>query len=484
MPNQTDSLWKRHPEAIERAQKERDSGASWDEIAATFRRDYGEPMGAETLRKHISRYGRAYRKGASIPAGLIEPKDGFAVRERVKNVVIQYPKGWEPRVERVGNTAECVTPVFTKEDTKPAELIQSFGFDPDCWRIVGDIACNKWQGHYPIESPDGLRDYEARWNFQYKFRIREKAANTFQLNSDDLRRFVLSAKPAKQAPPTGEAAFAVCLSDFQLGKSDGDGTEGIVQRFTDRIEMVKDRVRGLRKSGVELGPLYVFGLGDLVEQCKGQYPQQPFAADTNLVDQIMAVQGLIVKALKAWAPLFERVVVPCVGGNHGEANRVDGKNVTDTGDNIDVLIFREAEMILRENQDAFGHISFVIPRTELDLTLDVCGTTTAIAHGHMFESGPTPTKKAENWWKGQAFGEQPAGDARLLLSGHYHSLQVNAGGIKTHIQAPAMEGGSLYWRDKTGQEAAKGLLTLVIGKDRGTFIAGGERMGWDNMQVV
>ena len=45
----------------------------------------------------------------------------------------------------------------------------------------------------------------------------------------------------------------VCLSDWQMGKRDGDGTKGIVARIE------------LRKSGVDLAHLYVVGLGDIVE---------------------------------------------------------------------------------------------------------------------------------------------------------------------------------------------------------------------------
>ena len=47
-------------------------------------------------------------------------------------------------------------------------------------------------------------------------------------------------------------AFLIALSDWQLGKEDGDGVEGVTKRVLEGIEQTKARVKALRKQGVTL----------------------------------------------------------------------------------------------------------------------------------------------------------------------------------------------------------------------------------------
>lgn len=44
---------------------------------------------------------------------------------------------------------------------------------------------------------------------------------------------------------------------------------------------------------------------------------------------------------------------------------------------------------------------------------------------------------------------------------------------QTFIQAPALDGGSVWWRHTTGQDAPPGVLTMTVG--------GG---GWDDLRVL
>jgi hypothetical protein len=151
--------------------------------------------------------------------------------------------------------------------------------------------------------------------------------------------------------------------------------------------------------------------------------------------------------------------------------------MSDFADNHDVAMFEMAEEVLAERPDTFGHVSFLLPNDRLDLTLDVCGTTTAIAHGHqMGRTSGGAVKKGEDWWKGQAFGIQPAGDATLLISGHNHWYFCAQQGKRTHFQCPAGEGGSDWFRNQTGLESPRGLLTMTIGSEH--------LRGWDNVKVL
>lgn len=363
----------------------------------------------------------------------------------------QHPKGWEPHVEERGDgTATAVSQPTEKETLTDEELILGWKMDPKVWEIVGPVNCRRWQ------------TYDERWLYYYKANLRRVDVSR-SLDVDELCREIMRHKPNKAKAVAGENAFVVCFADIQMGKDDGDGAEGTAKRTLEAISAVTVRINELRKIGRSLGVLYVLGMGDLIEQCSGFYPQQTFRAELNHRDQVKVVTRLILAAIKEWAPLFERVVVAAVGGNHGE-QRVAGKSYTDFADNDDLVIFENIAMILNENPDTYGHVSFVIPNEELTIVLDICGTVTALTHGQVARTGgKTPQQKLSEWWKGQAHGMQPAGDAVLLISAHYHHFSLVQHGVKTHIQCPAMEGGSEWFTQVTGLDSPRGLLTLVVG---------------------
>jgi len=116
----------------------------------------------------------------------------------------------------------------------------------------------------------------------------------------------------------------------------------------------------------------------------------------------------------------------------------------------------------------YKHVSFVFPVYDtLTVCLDVEGTVVGFAHGHQFRG------KAIDWWKNQSHGMQDIGQATLLLSGHLHHLRVEQSGAKTWIQAPALDGGSTWYENSTGQAAPAGMLTLTVGNG-----------GWDDLKIM
>lgn len=216
----------------------------------------------------------------------------------------------------------------------------------------------------------------------------------------------------------------------------------------------------------------------LTGNCGSYYPQQAFRTDLNRRDQIKVMRRLILKAMERWAPLFDRVVVPVVGGNHGE-NRAEGKSYTDFADNDDVAIFEQVQEILAANPSTYGHVSFLIPNHELSLTLDMGGEIVGMTHGQVFGKGTAaqPGKRAIDWWMKQAHGQQPIGGARIMFSAHYHHLLVTEMGSKTHFQCPALESGSEWYTNQSGQSARAGMLTVRIGKNV-------SESGWADLEVV
>lgn len=465
MTNQRNSVWVKHPDLHERAITFITDGLLGVSLGRAVSQVVGVAVSADAIRKHLSACNgdcRRHVRSASPLETLTEPSDGYAASVVATAPQHQHPKGWEPHVEISGSRGTVVAEPTEDENPDKERLLRKANLDPTRWRIVGRMGCRMWQAVFPVKEKVGDKyattGYEKRWLYYHKFEVEEidpvREADTVAL-IEEIRTHAFI--PGDR--PTGDDAFVVALADPQMGKGDGDGVHGTTTRLLEDIGSVERRVADLRKIGRKLETLYLFGVGDLIENCADFYPQQTFRVQLNHRDQVKVMRRLIVKMIERWSPMFDRVVVGCVGGNHGE-RRKDGKSFTDFADNDDVAIFEQVEEIVGANPSAYGHVSFRIPKDELALTFDVAGEIVGITHGHLFRKG-----KAMEWWAKQAHGQQPIGDARILITGHYHHLLFGGEGAKTHIQCPALEGASDWYRNISGQHSNRGLLTLRVGKN-------------------
>lgn len=494
MSNQVDSVWRRVPDLHSRVIELTAAGMRGQSLAAEISRIAGRHLTSSAIWAHVKRCnGSCHIDTRTTVERLTEPEGGYAASVTAPPTH-KHQTGWEPGVQIDGDAGILITTVTDNADPERDALLTGSDLNPAEWQIVGDLAFNKWQTPVPIDNIDACactpkidgKHYESRWNYQYKARLRRvnaKRAEEIAQLVDEIRTHV----PVPFDVPKGDDALVVAISDTQAGKSDGDGSSGMVGRFLAGIDAFERRVSDLRKIGRGFGPLYIFGLGDLIESCDGHYPQQAFRAELNRRDQINIMRRLIMKAIERWSPLFEQVVVAAVGGNHGE-NRKDGKSFTDFADNDDVAIFDQIEDIVSSNPAAYGHVSFRIPQHELSLTLDVAGEIVGLTHGHItgkaraaisskIKEASSPARRVIDWWAAQAHGKQPIGDARILFTGHYHHLLVTESGTKTHIQVPALDGGSDWWRNISGQDARPGLCSLRIGKNV-------SEAGWGDLEII
>lgn len=271
-------------------------------------------------------------------------------------------------------------------------------------------------------------------------------------------------RSAKPATFTGDAAFLLSWNDWQAGKAIGGGTVALLERFDAQIKGAQQRVRELRKIGRDLGRLVIIGGGDMVEGCS-IYPNQPFELDLDgRRRQVNVVTDMILDGIDRLAPLFEDVTVLAVGGNHGE-NRIKG-NRTSRHDNDDCLVFENAARATSRDP-RLQHVNYVIAEDEPAKTLDVCGWILATTHGQAFGKGAGgPEKKAQNWYKGQAGGHFPAGDAHVLVSHHYHHKAERDWGACLWVQTPANDGGSPQHSDLMGEATDPGMLSFVMTPQR------------------
>jgi len=203
--------------------------------------------------------------------------------------------------------------------------------------------------------------------------------------------------------------------------------------------------------------------GDSIEGCVGHYAQQTFSVELDRRDQVKVARRLLRDALIRWSKYFVEVQVMAVAGNHGENRNSSGKSYTTLNDNDDVAIVEQVAEILETNPEAFGHIQFAIPKDRLSITAEVAGWVLGITHGHAARRGGQGSEqKLRRWLEGQSLGRQNVGGADVLVSGHFHHFRAADWGGCMWLQAPAMDGGSDWWREITGEKSESGVLTFCM----------------------
>jgi hypothetical protein len=362
---------------------------------------------------------------------------------------VKHPSGWEPGVAWDGESGTLTTQPLDSQPSDWAELLAVWDLDPVLFEVIEPVQYRAWDAPDP---EGGLRRL-----YYYKAAIRRRVAG--QRSVDELLG-VLKQKRPKTPPIGSEGGFVYCVpaGDLQIGKPDGDGTEGTIDRFITKTDAALARLKELKRLGRPISSVMLPWMGDCVEGLVSQGGALAAAGrlDLTMTEQLRVYRRLMLHQIQQFAGVSDRILVPVLPGNHDEVQRV-GK-VQRRYDDSWALEGAVAVADALKLAPGYDHVSFVFPGyDELTITLDVAGTTVGFAHGHQF--GRDPVK----WWSGQAHGMQDIGSATLLLAAHLHHLRVEQGGAKTFIQIPALDGGSTWWRHKTGQDAPAGMVSLLIG---------------------
>jgi len=381
------------------------------------------------------------------------------------------PEGWAPSMQYGANGGELVGRIPDGLDTDPAFwrlVISDWGLDPNLTEIVPDsVQIRAWDMAVGKGQTMRARYYKARIR---PIRCALSAEDTAELAKAVMRK--RTNNPPK--PPTGPGVgYIVNLSDFQIGKGEGGGTVATVERITSALDAAVLRLRELRKAGRVISSVWLVGMGDLAEQCQGHYPSQLFTTDCTRREQLQIVRTLILSAIDRFVDLAPRVVVGAVPGNHGE-NRANGKMVTTISDNDDLAVFDQVRDALEQNPGRYGHVEFHIS-DDLVLTLNVEGV--EVAWTHMHQGSGSGERKIAEWWRGQVMGNRPISSAQILNTAHFHHLLVSESTGRTIIQMPAMDGGSGWWTDKTGNSSPAGMVTYLAG-------AGCGLRGWSDLAIL
>lgn len=387
---------------------------------------------------------------------LISPGDRNDYRSPY---VVRHPSGWEPGVAWDGESGTLTSQPLDARPNDWSELLSVWDLDPLLFEVIEPVQYRAWDAPDP---EGGLRRL-----YYYKAAIRRRSAGSVPV--EELLAVLGRKRPKPPIPETGDGfMYSVLAGDLQLGKPDGDGSAGTIQRFNDKTEAAVQRLKELRKLGRPIDGILLPWLGDCIEGIvsQGGALAQAGRLDLTMTEQLRVYRRLMLHQIQQFAPLGARIIVPVVPGNHDEAQRV-GK-VQRRYDDSWAIEGAVAVADALKLAPGYEHVSFVFPGfDELTITLDVAGTPVGFAHGHQF--GRDPMK----WWAGQSHGMQPIGSATLLLAAHLHHLRVEQSGAKCFVQIPALDGGSTWWRHRTGQDAPAGMVTMLIG-----------RGGWSDLAVL
>lgn len=395
------------------------------------------------------------------------------------------PKGTEPEIKWDGEKGFVdsqfkIEPKDATDKALWATIIEDWGLDPLTTEIVdGSVHIRAWDTN--------IGDGEISRSKYYRAQIRKRTeAPQSSVNFDKLFSEIIKRKPLPKVKKreTGNRAFIVLFSDWQLGKNEGGGVEGTIKRIHLAQDLTIERINELKLVGRAPSTIYVCGMGDMVENCSGHYAIQTFTVELTRREQKDLAVALIDRFIELAVDNFPEIeiVMTAVPGNHGENRNSSGKAFTDWLDNDDLDVFTSTYRGYLKNPKRYKNVSMPqfdgLIQEDLTITLEVAGVPVTFAHGHQFSKGAGGSVgKIENWLKGQALGRTPASQCAIVFSGHYHHYVGSEATGRTVFQCPAMDGGSKWFTNQTGANSPAGMLTIGVGLDYGV-------RGWGDLLII
>jgi len=355
------------------------------------------------------------------------------------------PQEWRARLELDEKGGYFIsTPKTAGELPDAVDLFKDFDLDPEDWQVVS-------------VRKSRLQRYDGEWLEAARVTVRpadqSNAISDFDYDNliDEIRKW----KPGKIEKHSGPLYAIYAIGDTQYGKDAGGGTEAIVGRVLRGLEESVARHKELLKAGRNIGTVVLPQLGDCIEGSTSQNGKILGRSDMGVTQQVRVARRVLMAWIKAFAPLCDRLIIPVVPGNHDETHRIV---MTDPTDSWQIEVASAVQDACSEIPE-LSHVEFRYPSSDhATLAIDLGGTILGMAHGHQ-------AKDMGKWLHGQATGRTPVGSADVLLTGHFHHFRADQIGPRLWIQVPAMDGGSAWFRDKSGLESPTGIVSLVVGED-------------------
>ena len=377
-----------------------------------------------------------------------------------------YKSGWQPGLEVNEQTGMGeITHVGTDPNYRKKfdQILEGWGFDPKIYEIEGSVRASSWNAQ--------LKGGQTTTFYAFKGIVKKKRPGHDKYFQ---QLFKQASKKPTLKPKTygGDTAFLFFMADWQLGKKDY-GVENTLKRYEVALQDAVNRIKELRKVGVQIDEIYMIGLGDLTENCTPHfYESQPHNVSLTLIEQYALARSMIMKTIDTFLPHADKLVLAGVPGNHGEMTRTSkGQVATNRLDNSDTMHLQICEEIMKANPDRYKKVSVDIP-DGFHQVIDIKNIKTGFSHGHMSSGSGNPENKIENWWKGQMYGFLPAGECQILITGHYHHFRSKQQGDRTWFQSPSLDK-SIDFTARSGMWSHPGVLTFTVNEK-----------GWDNLKIL
>ena len=291
-----------------------------------------------------------------------------------------YKSGWQPGLELNEATGLGeITHVGTDPNyrNKFDDILRGWGFDPKYYEIVDTVKASSWNTQ--------LKGGTVETFYAFKGVVKKKRPGQDKY-------FQALFKQASRKPPLklkthgGDTAFLWFMSDWQLGKRDY-GVENTIKRYDLALQDGVNRIKELRKSGVQIDEIYMIGLGDLTEGCSPTfYDSLPHNIEISLIEQYALARSMMMKTVETFLPHADKLVLAGCPGNHGEVSRTSkGQVSTSRLDNSDTMHIQICEEIMKSNPDRYKKVKVVVP-DGFHQVMKIKSISCAWLHGHMSAS--------------------------------------------------------------------------------------------------
>jgi hypothetical protein len=353
----------------------------------------------------------------------------------------ETPENWRPRSEideRTGGWA--ITSARADSNTPGAEeLLRDANLNPAEWTLVSSRR-GSWQ------------KWDGEWLHSWRINVVPSAGANADYDAEKLIDEIVKWKPTGKINDfEGNLTAVYSVGDTQYGKDD---TPAIVDRMLRAIDESVAHHKWLSKK-YTIGQIALPQLGDCIEGMTSQKGKVMGRHDIGVSQQVQVARRVLMAQIKAMAPLASKIIIPVVPGNHDEVQRF---LVSRPEDSWALEVVKSVEDACMENPFLKERVEFRYPALDdSTLCVNLSGIMYGMAHGHQ-------SRDMIKWWQGQVMGNCSVADAEILNVGHLHHYHAKSVGTRLFIQNPAMDGGSAWFRDKSGLESHPGIVSMVVGE--------------------
>jgi predicted phosphodiesterase len=263
------------------------------------------------------------------------------------------------------------------------------------------------------------------------------------------------------APQAGDRSLILFLTDWHIGALVYNSKTGNYNFTTlkGRIQDLIGKVQQLVKS-LDIKHLYVFHLGDAIEQVSMRNVNQAFDAEMNMAEQVSKAQRLIVDTLIVLSK-ETHVTFGMIAGNH---DRFEGNKADKIYNDNATYVILESLFLLQEEFGQLPNVTLLDNREDTyELTVKIAGKTFKLVHGDR-------EKKKEDVKIPKHIKKD---DIDFLVMGHIHTTGITQEDFfRFNVYVASTMGANTFSKELNLPTTAPSQMIMVLteGEDMPFFI--------------